>query len=779
MGNPLLQYEVGITGQGKMRRELAGITSEIRKNAKAQAQSEVAAAHAREKAASRTAKLKQAIAKAEAKSVAGMGRDEVAGHRLRMRAMQQELRVLNDKDRLLRKQGRTRDQEHAKTMRGIRDESAALSKKTSHLDSQLAGRGIHINSDLAASRGMPFAIKTAQNAKLRERVVGARDRINSAGGRTAAGIASNAMGYATLGGGLAVGSAIYQQADIASRSSSLANQGFVEGGPSRDEIFKKIQRTTGAMNDRYGVDQGAMIGGMEAFVDKTGNVDMALNMADHIAQLSSASGADMSELGTVLGNAFSNLKQTPGVSEEQAVDQAKQLSMILAGQGKIGAVEMRDLANRAPILTSAASQFGGDRMESMAVMGALAQIAVDKGGAHNADVATTSIKNLPLDMVMKGKKAGMTGDVAKMNPVDAIVQLLEKTGGDKQKLLKVVGRETLPSIEGLRKTWEENGGKKDGSGSKAVRKEIQRYVDAAYSKGEMQDSAAFRGSQMDRQIDRAMGQFNIAVGTQLVPAVTDLIPAITSLTPIIANVGSVGADFVSFAANDPFAGLSAIFAASMAKQAAGVGLARIMESSLGKNLAAGGLVIGTLYGAVQLAEFAVQEMDKSADDRYSKDRKALDTLAGKAQAELAATGQVSPETKAQLIQSTELLKQREISAVANRAVREESSGFTNWVSDTVLAGKTGVNTAAKFFDKDAGPVFEQDYEEAAQKKSDANNLEDLGTRIAQLQAAIDGNKEGFGQLTKALSDAADKMANAASAGGGDAARNGSPISARD
>lgn len=750
----------------KAHSAITNFTEETKRAAKAQLQAEQALARQKERIQAKQAKTAKEYKRIERMDSDAARRASVQAHSVTMRGYNDQARALKQKVQLQRAAEREEAQRHSKIMRRYREEATARAKETAKLDRSLAKRGLFLDPDLDTSSGL----KRAYAERAHRRRVGRLTAGANAFGTTL-GVATGAAG---LAGGFAILGGLYSQQATNANAAKLANQGFNEkSGITREQKKAQILALTRGTNDRYGVSQDDMIAGMGAFVDKTGNVDQAMKMADFMAKLSGASGTDITELGTVLGNAYSNLSKQKGVTQEEAFTKAQSVARVFAGQGKAGAVELKDMAARAPILTAAAGSFEGDLEKNMGVIGALTQIAVDRGGAANADVASTAMKNIALDIAQKAKKIGVTDAIGKdgmhvKDPVETIANVIDKSGGSLAKLQKVFGRETLPGINGLAKAYVDAGKGEDGK--QAIRDLVKEYTSQSYSEKEMNDSSAFRSRQDDRKLDRAIGQFNAMVSDELSPVFGKLAVQARDAVPAVAGFVEMLGSFVEYAAENPFDGLSIVFAAALSKELAGIGLAKVFQSQLGAMFGSGAMTFAGMYGVVKMAELTIQNsVQKSID----KDNKRLEDLVSQARDEKEKFGSVSEDTQSQLERARENLTKRHLNARVNDSVRGEMNWAEQDLADLGGIAATGANKVAELFTGNKRSVSDTDYRDNALKEKDFENLDDLSAKIAMLSDALSGFTDAQRENSNALAENTQAVASGGGSGGGN--RSGGPI----
>ncbi len=201
----------------------------------------------------------------------------------------------------------------------------------------------------------------------------------------------------------------------------------VSAGLGKDKIEglrSEIQGVAAASNQM----QDDVTASLRAFVEKTGDIETArknLELYGKVATATGASMADVARVGVELSDKF-GIKSQAGAFA------------ILSAQSKAGAVEIRDLATKAPRMFAAAAQFGVKGEEGLRGTGALAQVFAKGfgGDATSANVAT-SMENTFNDLLKAQGRLKRAGIIVKgRDPYEVIKDIIRKTGGDPEQLLK-------------------------------------------------------------------------------------------------------------------------------------------------------------------------------------------------------------------------------------------------------------------------------------------------------------------------------------------------------
>lgn len=192
-----------------------------------------------------------------------------------------------------------------------------------------------------------------------------------------------------------------------------------------------------------GTDRGDILEGLRDFVGKTGDLALGRDILESMAKLSKATGSNMSDMvnaSAEVSNALGDV-QNKGQVIEQIMQQ-------VAGQGKLGAVEIRDLATQMAKIASQAGKFEGGAAGNIALLGVLAQEAKLRGGATNASQATTGVARFVSLLTTKARVKTLQAsgidpftdksETVLRNPAEIIKQMLSKTGGNLVKLSTLV-----------------------------------------------------------------------------------------------------------------------------------------------------------------------------------------------------------------------------------------------------------------------------------------------------------------------------------------------------
>lgn len=350
---------------------------------------------------------------------------------------------------------------------------------------------------------------------------------------------------------------------------ALSNQGFQMGAQGAAGVrvpASQLISEARTMGDTLGVDPAEVMAAQQAFVDLTGNLESARASMGFLGKLSVATGTNMIDMAEAAANVDNQLADTP--------DKAQRLATIMktiAGQGKLGAVEIKDLATQMARIASAAPSFAGDVDTNVQKLGALAQLSRAMGGSPSAAEAARSVVGFS-STLQKGarikafRKAGVNvfADEAQTkfkDPFALIKESLLATGGDLEEMNKlfmdVVGAR---AVRGLSSKFSAAGGGQQGIA--AVQAEFDRFTKGAALSDkaiedaftESQKTAAAKAQKFQNQLDRVIESM-----------ASKVLPALEKLAPTALEVTEAFAGIVTFVSKNLGLSITAALSASLAK----------------------------------------------------------------------------------------------------------------------------------------------------------------------------------------------------------------------
>jgi len=489
-------------------------------------------------------------------------------------------------------------------MAAIRErEKAAIASAKSELRARLAGEKEldRARTSLDKQRARALMQQFREQERTERQAIAARKSSLASIGRGVAGGVGRGVGKtlklggAALGiaGGFAVAQSLSEEAEIRRRASALANQA---GNPAlKGQLVNESTQVKGFTGSET-------LGALGAFVGKTGDLESARAAIQSIGKLSLATNSDFETMGETAGNAF-NVIADRIKDPKKRLEELNKVLAGWAGQGNIGTVELKDLAQFGGRLGGATRKFAGDPADLLLKTGAIAQAAARGGGAADAAEATEAVMRFAADLTKHPAQKALGGlgvnvfadkNKTKLrDPAEILADIMVKTKGNLVLGEDILNAQSGKALGGLSDVFTQAEAQKKGSGRAAIMAEFDRYNKAALTPGDVAAQSNSRLEDPDLQFKEALKEFNVAVGRELLPAVTKLVPEFSKLVPKVAEASNAIASIVGWAAENPFEGLAALFAANIATEVASAGISSALSSGVTSTVTA----LGSLSAA--------------------------------------------------------------------------------------------------------------------------------------------------------------------------------------
>jgi len=464
--------------------------------------------------------------------------------------------------------------------------------------------------------------------------------IASSGARAFAGSVRAGVGMAAdlargAGVNFDLSSMIGKSVGIEKSAVDLSNAGFM---PGKEGPAGQRQDPAGIINDikkaaaDAALDMNKMADGLQSFVGKTGELELGRKLLGDMGKLARATGSDVGDMMNAAGDVAAQLEKA-GIKEGQA-EKVNVIMRAIAGQGKQGAVEIKDMATQMAKLAATAPQFAGTFEESMAGMGALAQEARQSGGAASATQAATSVMSFT-NSFSKGarrsafKAAGVevedkqTGKFRSAQ--DIIMDSLRATGGDSVKMGKLFADSGARRVtRGFESIYKANGGGE--AGLAAVAAEFEKLKKATMSEAEVSDSFNASMQTAEAKAQLFQNQLQEIAGT----VATRLMPALEKAAPSVLSMAEKGAEFASKLAEvDVGYIIGGALVASIGQAAIGQLVASSLQSAMssmsGAQMGQLGAIGALTIMAVGVALYA-QKVEKEDEKRQKDEQLRTDEL---------------------------------------------------------------------------------------------------------------------------------------------------------
>jgi hypothetical protein len=458
-------------------------------------------------------------------------------------AIRAQKKATAEKLKAIRDEQRARERSHRDFLKDLREqerEAAKVKREQSKIDREMkrADRDARRVAEQDWKQRLPPSLRSA--GAVASGVYGA--------GSAAAGVAGGLLGEVARGAGVQtdLSTMARQGFDLESAAVELSNAGYMPGTSGASGIRqspKELVRQARSIASETASDPTQVIEGLRSFVLKTGDLETGREILKDMAVLSKATGTNLEDMVDAAGDVSTQFDGIP--------DKAKRVAEVMraiAGQGKLGAVEIRDLAVQMAKIGAAASQFKGDPSENMIFMGALAQLARKKGGAATATQAATSVQGFVNTFKTPARVAAFKErgvDVYDENgqmrgAEDILMDALKKTGKSPTAFKKLFANMTADrAVTGLRVTYARAGGGE--AGLAAAKEELETFKSAAMGAGEVLDSfnAAIGTTESRAQ------KFNNALSESATQMSQALLPALVALSPVVIKATKSIADWIA------------------------------------------------------------------------------------------------------------------------------------------------------------------------------------------------------------------------------------------
>ncbi|MBS2017193.1 MAG: phage tail tape measure protein [Deltaproteobacteria bacterium] len=552
-------------------------------------------------------------------------------------------RLAREAERWGRDEARTRERSERDKQRATERTAAAMSRirdRSAAMAGQWAAREVreHERAEQAKTRASEreaqkrerIAERTARNEQRKsDKRADSLSRTITGAGRNAVntlvrGGTSLVNGALNVAGGFSIQDSMQREISLRGAAAQMAASSSLAGGAkiSGSQILSRAR----VVGNEAGFDPSQVMEGIGKFKDLTGDLGRAMEFAPELAKLANATGGDIGELGQLAGNiVMSNDKISNA-------DLRRQLA-VFSRQGQVGGVEIADMAKYGARLTAGAGLFGGDRMENLSAMGAIAQVARQHGGAASPAEAAmaaqrfaTDVQKHSGDLEAQGIKVS-DGKGGMRNVKDIMGDMLERSGGDVTKLTKFgLGERGIRALTGFSEIYREAGGGK--AGKAAVMAEWKKYT-GGVSDQAMDAAAKERVAEVDKQVLIAMNQLRDAVGTQLVPEFIRLVPVLRDAMPAIQEVIKGFAKLAEWAAANPIKasllGLGAMITKEVVAQIVAAKIGETIKSLIANGGVPGGGAggtggkVGAAVGAGILAGLVTKDWVDTEFGQHAKD----------------------------------------------------------------------------------------------------------------------------------------------------------------
>jgi hypothetical protein len=327
---------------------------------------------------------------------------------------------------------------------------------------------------------------------------------------------STTLRYSVIAATAAVGYAIKDVISQRSISANIANEMNMPGKRvNLGETQKGIEQKFAGISKETGMPFSQIAQGYRSAIGVTGEPDLFMGMMGDLAKITDFASGNIEDFGKAAGNIVAMLKAS-GMTDKNAlhtntIDILRQLTE----QAKKGSINMDDFSRTLGVMTGSSTLFSGNAKRNLMETTALAQFAVESGGARGPDEAGTAAQRFAMDMVKHAdrikKDYGVnvidekTGQLAG-SPAEMAELMIEVTKGDMSKLAKIFLAESIKAVIPLNREYLKAVSKGE-DGRAAIKAKVAGFTKFNVTDEEVNKGAAFRSSQPDRQLAKQWEMF--------------------------------------------------------------------------------------------------------------------------------------------------------------------------------------------------------------------------------------------------------------------------------
>ena len=457
----------------------------------------------------------------------------------------------------IRKEARQRAREHKRLVDEVNRDERRASRQREREAAAAARRKAQAERHHAREVDR-FARRTSHRAT---RFLAPNAPVLSMARRTAMDLAHGAGIETNLGGAFGRG------IELESRATQLVEAAYQPGAGGSSGVRQdptQILNEVRQVGDDLAMPYQDALGALEAFVTKTGDLQTGRAMLADMAKLAAATGTNLTDMVDAAGDVSNALGDIP--NKAKAIDLVMRQFVV---QGKVGAVEIKDLAKYMAILSASAGQFGGNAEDTIVKLGALAQLSRAKGGAASAAQATRSVAGLANTLQTPARRAKFEKFGVQLeneqgllrDPIEILKESIRKTGGDTEKVKQmwanVIGAKPANAMSAA---YKQAGG--GAAGDQAMEALLKPYLGSGAMSTKQRDQAVESYLATDKA---AVQRFNNEIEKVANQIRADLAPTVAELAPKILDLVRAFGDLVGWMARNPGLAIVTAITASIAR----------------------------------------------------------------------------------------------------------------------------------------------------------------------------------------------------------------------
>lgn len=423
-----------------------------------------------------------------------------------------------------------------------------------------------------------------------------------------------------------VAGSVSRAVDVESLSQQISNQGYRKGeeGPAGVRVSgKQLESEARSVGKDLSLDPHELLQAQIKFLDVTGDLDASRKNMKGLAEIAAATNTDFTAMAEAAGNVSRHLEEGPDKAEKLLG-----IMRVLAGQGKVGSIEIKDFAGQMAKIAAIAPKFAGDVGENITKLTTIAQLSRAEGGSATAAQAATStarfvdIFQTPARMKKfdaLGIKAYTDAKHTQLaDPFEIIKQSLVKTKGDALKmadLFKSVMAQR--GVAALTNAYNKAGGGKDGLA--AVDSQFAIFgKESAIRKDEVTEDNAMRQATTKAQAQAFQNELDETITSMK----GELVPAMKEFAPLAVQGAHALGELVAWSSHHPFQAVGAAITAAIARAGVESAFRAGIEKMIASAATTGGIqMLAPVAITIAAATIAMHLIDEDIKAREEEQRK--------------------------------------------------------------------------------------------------------------------------------------------------------------
>lgn len=399
------------------------------------------------------------------------------------------------------------------------------------------------NRERARERGQARADRDQR--RVLEQGAGILSRGAAAGisrvGNVAGGVVRTAL---DVGGGLSLQDSLRKEVAFQRNAALLSNSAYVPNDPkhTRPDV-KMIMERARAASAATGIEANDLVEGVRSYTAKSSDFAGGMENMEFFGRMSKATGTSVQDIANAAGLLRSQNADLTGA-------QMKDMLLSVVAQGKLGSVEMEDLATGAARITRSSAGYQGSQTVNQQKLLGLAQIAARTSGGSVSESAT-NLSNIGADALKhQGAIGKITNDRGQLISPDALVEMVfDKTQGDLSKMQNQMkfGARSMKFFQALAPVYNSaydstdgDRGAKHAAAMKAIRAEMDPLTKATYSQEDLTKDFQTVMASGAEKFDIALMKLRQSMGEKLAPEFEKLIPVLEKVGPQFIDMAAKG-----------------------------------------------------------------------------------------------------------------------------------------------------------------------------------------------------------------------------------------------